>query len=509
MAWLIPLIFVVIGPYAVSDLAVWIAQGQYFLQHHQLLRNDIFSVLPTTPMVYPSWGISIVYALIYAGAERVLGFTASASLLSRFERTHTSLVIVCLFHSLVLMYLLWIIYRASILKLVNPANPTARILTYTFWLGAYAAFGERPSMIALVPLVLAFLEIAKIEKLSDIKMRTIVHLSLINLVWVNIHGSFILLWLMLIWKSIGLFIATPRTEKRPGAWQNLAIAHLSIFLSTLVNPFGIAVFPFILETMRRSQGRMISEWAPTTPWAHLPTSALYFGLLVGAGIFLRRRWGHPDFWLLTSNPFFLLLLNGLTAVRNSALPFVVLLPALQMAGLLERGDSVGVPPDHSLDPPRPRNIYKLALFIFILISMLPNVKTKFAFLLPPHRREVFDDSAPFHLAEYISRSGKTCPIFNGWDVGSFLLFTLPNRIYFDARNIIYSDEQFLAYLKASQARPGWQAYLNQYGTCFAVLERGFDGPLILAMHSTSEWRFVTEDQDDLLFEKADFESVPL
>jgi hypothetical protein len=470
MAFVIPLIFTIIGPYSVNDLAGWIAHGLYFLDHHEVLRSDIFSVLPTRPLIYPAFGISVIYALIY----RIGG-----------------LLSVCLFHYALLMLLLWLVYRKSIFLLPNPTGKVARLATYAFWLGAVAAFGERPSMIALIPLVLAFFEISEINHFSDIRPKTVAKLCVLNILWVNIHGSFILLLAMFTWKC--LFIARKRDALRP------LIGLICIGASSLINPFTYHVFPFIIETLRLSQSRMISEWEPTTPFAHFPTGALYF-LMCGFSIFiLARRWGKPGFWSFISSPFFLLLINGAFAVRNAAIPFIVLLPTMKNWGLLDHSGQ----PEEDLNTLQARNVLKLTIFAGFLILVTPWIKPNVSFLLPPNRQQVFDNTAVFKIADTIRQSGKDCPIFNTWETGSFLLLTVPNKIFIDARNIIYSKDQFQEYENASQAKVGWEGYLNRYRACFAVLDKSVNTSLISAIRLEKDWRFVLEENGNVLFERID------
>jgi hypothetical protein len=471
MAWIIPMIFILLRPYSVIDLAGWIAHGRYFLDHHELLRNDIFSVLPTAPLVYPSWSISIIYAWIY----RLGGLTT-----------------VCMAHFLLLMVLLQIIYSHSIATLSNPTNRIARFSTYAFWLGVAALFGERPSTVALLPLLLAFLEISKIKKLSDIRPNLVFNLCFINIVWVNLHGSFILLSLMFAWKAFFLLVG----ERKMAGFLKSAIALICIVASSLLNPFTYQVFPYILETMQKSRGRMILEWNSTTPFASIPTGPLYFLLVIAVVVVLARRVGKPGFWSFLSSPFFLLMLNGFSAVRNAALAFVVLLPAMKQEGFLDREDKAP-----AQDLPKLSNIYKVAPFVLLLILSLPALKARALFFIPEEKRAVFDNSVLFKTAETIRATGKTCPIFNDWKVGSFLMLTLPNKIFVDSRNIIYSDEDFKNYVDALKAKPNWESYLSTHHACFAVLDKEYSSELIAALQSNKGWHSLGEENGYAVFER--------
>lgn len=462
LLWIIPLIFTMFGPFSIIDIANWITAGQYFLDHHRLMRSDVFSVLPTSLMIYPAWGISVLYALIY----RV-----------------TDLIGVCIFHRLLLCLLLWIIYSHSILKLPNPVGKAARYSTYVFWLGASAAFGERPAMVALIFLTLSYIEVAKIKRLADVSSRLIANLCLLNLLWVNIHGSFILLWLMLAWKCAFIF---RRSDSRRSVLRTLG-ALLLIALSSLVNPFTWRVFPYLLETAKKSRGRFFSEWEATSPMAHFPVGLLYAFLFIAFIFYLYRCGKESRFRQALSSPFSLLLLTGLTAIRNATLPFVLLLPALSEAGLL----SLDPNPQEELSPRKKfQNILTFSAFLTVLI-----------FLSPPFKKNIYDNTAVYEITDAIQKTGKTCPIFNDEEVGSFLMLRLPNQIFVDSRNIIYSDQVFKNFILASQAAPGWQDYLEKYHACFAVLDTVFDAPLVVALRVEPKWKYVMQEKGVVLFQK--------
>jgi hypothetical protein len=483
MAWITPMIFFLIIPFSVIDLLGWIAHGRYLLEHHQLLRNDIFSVFPTKPLVYPSWGISVIYAWIYQWG---------------------GLTTVCVMHLAVLAAILQVVYSHSISTLSNPANRIARWSTYIFWIVGAALFDTRPNMISLLPFAMAYVLISKIKKLSDLRPKLIFQLCLINIFWVNVHGSFVLLEAMLGWKLFFLFIDSLNNadeEKNRIVQAIRPLFSMAIVgMTSLINPFTYQVFPYVLETVEISKRRVISEWAPTAPWGTFPIGLLYFLLLATVIVLIFKYRNKESFWKFLSSPFLLVTFNGLTAIRNAALPFIVLLPALKEAGLLDREDqSVSYSKDSEL--PKFSNIFKVAPFILLLILSFPSIKAKALFFLPADKKATFDDSALFETAAKIRASGKTCPIFNDWKVGSFLMLNLPNKIFLDFRNIIYSDEDFDTYLSALKAGPHWEDLLNRYQACFAVVDKKYSKDLVTALQGDKAWRRIGDESGYAAFER--------
>ncbi len=133
----------------------------------------------------------------------------------------------------------------------------------------------RPQTLALLPGA-AFLVVldAYISRLAS--ARWLVALPILMVVWVNLHGSFILgavllalAWVVLLAKTLGR-----RRNHDDDAWvrfRALTAASLATFVATMVHPLGFGVFAYVqdLLTDTPSQTR-IAEWQP-------PTNAVAFG----------------------------------------------------------------------------------------------------------------------------------------------------------------------------------------------------------------------------------------
>ena len=465
LAFLIPVLIAVSGPFSVSDLAVWIALGKYFIAHGELLRHDIFSVLPTSEMIYPSWGISLLYALIYQIGERMSGNAGG-------------LLLVCLAHVLVaLPALLWVIYRNSIFRISDPTQRRVWVFLGLFILGTMDAFAPRPAMVALIPLVLAYTEISSIE--SEISWKKLLRLFLVGVVWVNMHGSFILLPILLAWRLLFVRIALPK--------RLLALGLTTA--SLLLNPWHSRIFSYVIDTIQISKGRFFTEWEFPGVRSYFPTGLLFwiFVIYIVVVAFRSRRDLETRSRLLCS-PFYPLLMNGALAIRNSTLAFAVALPFLHSNHLLAAPNGTR--------PGRESRRLNLIVVIFVCTALVALTA-----LYPLGKRRIFNQSAPIKLTEKIRASGKTCPIFDDLEVGGFLLLELPNRIFIDTRNIIFSNQDLVQYFDVIRAVPGWDRYLDRYGTCFAVLSQENEAPLITAMTGSRDWKYVSEENGMLLFEK--------
>jgi hypothetical protein len=113
----------------------------------------------------------------------------------------------------------------------------------------------------------------------------------IMLVWVNVHGGWLLgLGMLAISAAFAIVRATPRERAL------LFAACAASALATLVNPYGVGMWRFLAETVRL--GRDIAEWQPITshPWSHVAMWVLSVGIGVAAVIAdlkVRATYGRP------------------------------------------------------------------------------------------------------------------------------------------------------------------------------------------------------------------------
>lgn len=239
--FLLPLFYYLSLPIATGDLSVWVAHGRYMTENSKILYHDIFSVLKTTELVYP-----VLICYIYGLIDAVGG-----------------LELVSLFHKIVLIVMLYLIYNNS-MKQHSYGWKNCLFILLSF-AGFALYFTDRPAMVALLPVIIAYLII---EKAEDFKTKQILQLSLLLLIWVNIHGSWPILLVLFGWKALFLL----------RSHNILKYTGIGLLLSavTLLNPFGYKVWPYLLETARISKQRSIDEWHVTNLYDYFPHAIIFY-----------------------------------------------------------------------------------------------------------------------------------------------------------------------------------------------------------------------------------------
>lgn len=465
---LLPVIYFLSMPIFVGDLAIWIAHGKYLIEHGEILRRDIFSVLPTLDLIY-SVGSSFVYGFIYRFFD---------------------LDGVVIFHKLIVLAISILWYFSSFAKMKSPWSLRNALVVVFAWIGCSMLAVDRPALFAMLPFVLSYLILQKEKELTT---QDIVLLNVINVAWLNIHGSWLILGVMYIWRELA---RTVLFKRKISLKSTLGI--VSVLTMSLLNPFGYKVIPYVFETARVSKLRHIQEWeslsSTTNTLQFYIFSALvilFFGMLVSS---LRNK-KQQALEMMTS-PFFLLLLLGGLGVRNTLWSFFVLIPFAYQQGWMK--EHVPVEQKNYFFK-HVINAVLVATLLLFTIMLLPQNKPKVAWMLPESKRMVYGTSAPMEFAEYLSQTSDRDPVFNDWEYGSYLLLTQSHRIFIDARNVIYDQAEYETYFKVVDARPDWQDILDQYKIKYVMLDKKLRSELIRAMHQSKKWELAKESEDIILF----------
>ena len=464
----LPVIYFLSMPIATGDLAVWVAHGKYILSHGHILRNDIFSILPTKALVYPV-GTCLLYGSIYF---------------------LTGLIGVSLFHKMILILISYIWKDTSLNHLENPFTITSLLLILFSWFGCSMYWIDRPALIGMIPLLISFNILQKSEDLND---RDYFYLTLINIAWVNLHGSWPLLMLMYAWRE---FTRRCILEKRNSLKIIMFIPIL--LLTSLLNPFGYKVFSYVFETTKISKLRQIDEWAQPNLTGHYQSQVIaYFILLVlfvGYSLygFLKKK---ELFKSMITSPFVLIVFLGLIGVRNTALPFFILIPFSAKYVLSANTNA------EKMEKKSVINLLITMFTILLFFLFLPYVKPYVQNILPDSKKAVYDTSTVEIFSNYLNKTEDIAPLFNNWDYGSYLILSQKHPIFIDTRNIIYSDKEFFEYQKMVEGHDDWKQIIEKYKIKYILLNKKMNSLIIAKLKTESQWENVLMDENAILFEK--------
>ncbi len=441
-----------------GDLGVWIQLGLDSISAGKPVTRDSYSVLTTKEMVYPA-----LMPTIYGYLHR-LG----------------SLDAVLYLHRIVLLIFLFLVYRDSIKSLDKQAwSYRSLFFVSLFYFGISILFIDRPALLAIIPFIVSF---KIINQRGELSYKDMAMLVILEIFWVNLHGSWAIILGMVLWRSTLRGYLERRFQTRD--W----LSCLFVGLATLINPFGYKVWSYLAETDQISRHRNITEWIPTLYPHQFTSQTMAYCLLVlivSVHAYTKRR---TTQW---SSPYYPLLFLGFLAIRHTIWPFLSLLLYLKSEDLMQPSPVLN-------EAKRTINLCLASLVIFFTIFMTPTLKPRIVQYLPKTKSQLFTNIAPVKLAEMIKNENDRRPIFNQFEIGSYLIYSLPNKIYADTRNIIYSDDDIQTYHAISRGEAGWEQALQKYGFGWIMIDVNFSSGLQRQLAGNSRWiKRGTEDSVEL------------
>jgi hypothetical protein len=296
-------------------------------------------------------------------------------------------------------------------------------------------------------------------------------LPILVLLWVNIHGSFVLAFVLMA--SALLFGAGDR--------KTLAIWLVVCLLATIINPRGVYVWQFVSSMLTSPSDQLFAtEWRP-------PVNAgwqmnLFFGwllLFVPLAALSPRRLSVLEWvWFLG---FGWLALSGLRYV----IWFMFIMAVLSGALLTELLNSFR--PVKAAQITKPTINYGLAALIFLLPwMMLPGLREAWWVDAPPPYHEA---TTPIKATEWLAaRPDLAGPLFAEYTFGSYLTFALPSRpLWIDNRFNAYPPEHWQTYQTISAAEHGWDRLLDEDRVNLLMLSQHTQKNLVQAVEDSDLW----------------------
>jgi hypothetical protein len=453
----------IVSPWPLSELSLWIGYGERLWHDWHFLYQDSVSFLVTDNNVTSSWLISLIYYGLYS-----LG----------------GLHLAAHFHHLVLLLILGFIYRKTLFKNPWPWPWQERLAIYALWLGSGAYFSLRPALLAFIPFLLAY-EILdkKVSGQEAFQKKDWLQLALIQIFWVNLHGSFVLLPVMLAW------VLLIKRDFKASTFLGAA----AVVGASLINPFGVSIYEYVLKTKEWSLLLGISEWIPATSMTYPLQFACYWLLLVFIIGFLIRNIQKKT--SILASPMIPLVLLPLFGLRLSTFAFCAV-PFF----LLYHGGLFKKRPLRDLKAPA---VPPALAFVFILgftILGSPYFKEPLQSALPPHLQARFDSASIFKISERLRQSRPDCPILNDFNVGGFLMMNLPNPLLMDGRVTPFKKESLQRYLDFMSGKEV-ASLIQETNPCFAVLSLQTSEALIKRLISEFHFKNLGGENEYILLER--------
>lgn len=394
------------------------------------------------PIFYQQWLAGIFFHLVYQAGGAALTFLLRGVLLG-----------------LAYGLLWWMMSEAS-------GARTATILLILVGLSTSNNWVMRPQLFAYPLFMLCVFAIYKWQSGGT---RWLLLLPLSTLLWVNLHGSFVLPFLL----------AGAALVFGDGNRKVLLAALVVMALATLLNPRGFGVWQYLVFILNNPSDYLFSvEWKPPTNegWQMNIFFAWVLAFAALAGFSPRNLTRLEWVWFL-----------GFGWLAFSGIRYVIwfmLLLTMFSAKLL--GDWSRARFDQPPQKINPRlNLLLASLLLFLPLMILPGVRDSWWNDAP----DLYElSTTPIAAVDFLQAHPELpAPMWNDYAFGSYLEFALPSRpTWMDTRMYSFPQAQWDEYVRVTHA-DGWQAIFDREGVNLLLLSQAAQPKLVGAVSESEIW----------------------
>jgi hypothetical protein len=455
LPWLLPLVAIGFSRLQVNDLAYQLRAGELMWQSHAVLRTDPFTyTLAGGPWTDQQWGAQLfLRGWFVLGGWRGLLALQAIILSTAYGATYRGAV------------------RAGGGAFVASAITLA---TFGAALSVPGALAMRPQLLAL-PLFVVSAWI--IRRREDVPWRLAL-LPLIGVVWVNIHGSFLLLSVLLGVAFVADLLREPRR-----AWRTGVLLLISC-LVPLLNPQGPGVFTYVWQLTHSPIAQdLITEWQPMLTLQ--PQGIAFAALCAGLVTLVWRRRTRA---LTLEEVLLAAVFTGLvlSSARN-VVWWSLVVPAVACRPL------AGWNPGGAWTA-RTTRVAIGALAALLVLAAIRVTTTSQQDLL---------SEAPHGVTAWLAEHPDHGRIFaTSW--GEWFEYALPGTpMFVDARVVVFPDAVWADYLAVVSGSPDWQAILHRWEVDTVVIRAGHYPEFRQGLDASAAWTPVYADADGTVYVRND------
>jgi hypothetical protein len=451
----------------VSDGDFWwhLKAGEYILQTHSIPRTDFYSFTNYgKPWVAHEW----LSEAIFYGVYSRLGLNA-----------------LILIFALLTALAFWIVFKRS------EAHPI--VAGFAVLLGALTVLptvGVRPRVFTLL-LTSVYLALLSRYARGD-RRRAIWWLLLLMILWVNLHGGFLIGLVLIGITMVGMVLDawTESVNPAPNLYV-LAMVFVGCLAAAVFNPQGVHIyaFPFEIFLSPVQQGAIVDWFSPDFHQRELlPFAAL---IILSIAVFaLSPKRPRPSELLL----FLATLFMSLKSYRHMAIFAIVAAPLLaehaqawleSLPGARRLVDRA--PVESKLTWPALVLLLPLLFFAFALKAKV---------YVPLEQQQA---GVPINAVSFLREQNLTGNTFTEPSIwGGYLIWALPsNPVYIDGRIDMYGDQFVSEYLDIIRGMTSWREPFNRYGVKIVIVRP--HSMLARKLSESAEWRQVFQDKLAVVF----------
>lgn len=459
IALLILLSVALLLPLSPQDYWWYLRLGQDVVRTGSVPTFDTYSFTQaSSPFFYQSWLAALIFWKTYQAGGLMLTFFLRA-------------VVIAITYTL-----LWGLVRGA-----GTGPRLASLLTVLAALAGSSNWSFRPQLFIYPIFVLA---LSIISKWTQGKNRGLWLLPVLSMLWVNLHGSFPLLFIL-----GGFAFLFGKGDKK-----QLAVAIAISVFTLFINPHGIYVLGYVKDMLSAPSNQQFSvEWMPMVNrgWQ----ANLFFMWLL---IFVPLAAASSRKLTLLEWVYFMLF-GWLALLGIRYVIWFIFIMVILTARLLAEWDVRYL--ERPVQNEKPVvNIFAACLLLLIPFTLLPGFREAWW----PDAPRAYDSANPVKATEWLAAHPELAgPLWSDYSFSSYLIFALPSRpVWIDTRFELYPPQQWGKYLAIANASPGWENLLDEENVRLVMLSTDGEPLLISAMINSGRWCENYHDEDAIIFSKA-------
>jgi len=309
-------------------------------------------------------------------------------------------------------------------------------------------------------------------------------IPLIALAWVNLHGSWLVVYLIAGAAGAGeLFQIVRKTGGDPAYLRRLIFWCVVSLPMLLLNPYGFDQLYAVIDTAKMAALPYIQDWrAPVLTDAQYIPFALML-IVCGLTLIFARRHLSPERVLIVLGLSAWALTTGRVVALHGLVTAVICGDALS-AWLESRGSLKPLQEQTSPAQTRLRAILIGGLVLAVGGRFIQQTQ-------PEVVRATMSQTMPVQAVEYLLENQPPHNIFNEYDWGGYLILYAPTYpVFMDGRADLY-DEFFTTYFDVINLKDGWRDTLNQWDVRTVLIYT--DGVLAKALSVEPDWTLAYSD----------------
>jgi hypothetical protein len=466
-----------------GDLALHLNLGKYILDTGKIPLNDMFShTMPGQPVIQHEW----LSAVIFEGIKRVFGLEG--------------VVFLC---ALVISLTFYLLFK-NLQSKSQTFLPVLLVVFLTF-INSFIHWLVRPHIFTFLLLTLWLTALTNL-RLGKFKNWWI--FPALMLLWVNLHGGFIvgfITWLIFgfgyAWDS---FINKTEEKERkiPYFWRYYLLIGGTSFLTSLLNPSGVSLWvKVITHAGNRYLASITKEFqSPNFHQGIVWPFLIYIGLLVVV-LGLNNRRIKTEY--LFNGAAWLLL--GLYSARNIPLFGIAAAPMLSegMDNLLIQSKgknpiSTWLTNLGSRMQALNKNLKGFFWPIFSILLAITAMSLGYKFDIDKEGYAFDPDVFPIEAVDWLEENPQEGKMFNYFTWGGYLEYRLwpVERVFIDSKSDFYGEDFVRQYMRVILLEEGWEEVLDQYDVSWAILP--IDEPAAKAIKEELGWEVVYKDNTTVI-----------